>query len=381
MKLTVAHTNDPDTDAAAAELVEQCRERLGDAKPVAGIFFAAVDAEHEPMLAAIMDAFPDLALIGCTTDGEVSSALEFQEDSMGLALFSGDGLRARAGIGTALAANPTQAAEAAVGAALLDGEHARLCITLPESLTVSAVSTVSALTKALPEGVPLVGGTAGDQWRFERTKQFCGRETHSDSLPVLMLYGDFHFGIGVASGWSPIGESGKVTKAESNVVYEIEGESALAFFRRHFGDHVEPSPEFPLRVVDVDRAEAYLRAPMSYDPENETVTFAGDVPTGSSVQITGAGRDGIVDGARQSVEQARADLGDAKPGGALLVSCAARKQLLGTRTGKEHDILRECLGEDVPMLGFYSYGEIAPQGGHNVSDFHNETCVTVLLGA
>ena len=120
---------------------------------------------------------------------------------------------------------------------------------------------------------------------------------------------------------------------------------------------------------------------MSYDPEKESVTFAGDVPTGSSVQITGAGREGIVDGARQSVEQARENLGSATPSGALLVSCAARKQLLGTRTSKEHDILQECLGQDVPMLGFYSYGEIAPQGAHNVADFHNETCVTVLLGA
>ena len=83
MKLTVAHTNDPDTDAAAHDLVEQARAKLGDAQPVAGILFAAVDAEHEPLLAAIMDAFPGLALIGCTTDGEVSSALKFQEDSMG----------------------------------------------------------------------------------------------------------------------------------------------------------------------------------------------------------------------------------------------------------------------------------------------------------
>jgi hypothetical protein len=172
-----------------------------------------------------------------------------------------------------------------------------------------------------------------------------------------------------------------VDRAEANVVYEIGGDTALAFFRQHFGDHVVPSPEFPLGVVDVDRAESYLRAPMAYDEESGAVTFAGDVPTGARVQITAAGKDGIVDGCKQSVTQALAELGDVAPSGALLVSCAARKQLLGTRTSKEHEILRECLGADVPTLGFYSYGEIAPQGGHNVADFHNETFVTVLLGA
>lgn len=380
MKLTVSHSNDPLTSAAIEELLDDCRRQLGDEQPVAGLFFAQVDADHHAALNAILDAFPDLALIGCTTDGEVSSALQFQEDSLALALLCGPGLRARAGLGRSLSEDPGAAARQAAAAATLEGEAPRLCLTLPESLTVSAVSTVAALTEALPEGTALVGGTAGDQWRFEGTKQFCGRQVATDGVPVLALYGELEFAVGLASGWCPIGEPGAVGRADGNVVYEIGEGSALAFYRRYFGDHVEPNPEFPLEVVDRARTEHYLRAPMAYNEADGSVTYAGDVPTGSTVQITVAARDEILEGCKASVSQALEGLGSARPAGAIVISCAARKQVLGTRTANEHEVLRGLLG-DVPILGFYSYGEIAPIHGQTVSSFHNETFVTLLLGA
>jgi len=43
---------------------------------------------------------------------------------------------------------------------------------------------------------------------------------------------------------------------------------------------------------------------------------------------------------------------------ALFFSCAARKLLLGTRTEEELHVIRGALGEDVPICGFYGYGEI-----------------------
>ena len=42
--------------------------------------------------------------------------------------------------------------------------------------------------------------------------------------------------------------------------------------------------------------------------------------------------------------------------------------------------MRKHLG-DVPVVGFYSYGEIAPICGRNHAHFHNETFVTVVLRA
>jgi sigma-B regulation protein RsbU (phosphoserine phosphatase) len=58
-----------------------------------------------------------------------------------------------------------------------------------------------------------------------------------------------------------------------------------------------------------------------------------------------------------------------------------RRFLLGTRAGREIDQVRQELGSDVPVAGFYCVGEIAPMPRARGSEFHNATMVAVLLGA
>ncbi len=380
MRVAIGHSIDPKASAAVDEVVEMVQSRLDGALPKGGLLFACRDADHEQVLEAVTSAFPEMPHVGCTTDGELSSVLDFQEDSILLVVFAGDGIEVRVGIGRGLSDSVEGAVQDALDQAQIATEpRPKLCITIPESLTASAVSIVNTLVERLGPDVPLVGGTAGDQWRFEGTRQFIGREVCSDSVPVLLLCGAVQVGVGVASGWRPVGPRARVTRAEGHRVQEIEGVAALEFFQQFHGPHVEPNPEYPLGVFDADRGEFYLRAPLAYDRENGSVDFAGDIPAGSEVQITYASRDEILSACETSIDMASASFKRSDPEGALVFSCAARKQLLGTRTLEEAKFLRN-LGEDLPMAGFYTYGEIAPMGDRAFADFHNETFVTVLLG-
>lgn len=366
--------------AATKAALDQAIGSLGGQRPVAAIVFAAVHHDHQAILHTLAERLPGVPLVGCTTDGELSSSLAFQEDSLALMLFAGDGLRAKAGIGRGLSSDSGAAARAAVAMALADeAEAPRLCIAFPESLTASAAVLVGQLNRALPASTMLVGGTAGDQWQFEKTHQFFQGEVTSDSVPVLMLFGAFEATVGVASGWATVGQAGCITRAAENVVHEIDGVPAMDFYTNYFGDAVEATPEFPLGVLDGD--QFYLRAPMGTCPDSGAVTFAGDVPEGSLVHISAAERDAIVHGCKTSLAAANDGLA-AQAGheaaGVIIISCAARKQLLGTRTDQEYSAVRKALG-DVPVIGFYSYGEIAPFQDRTVAHFHNETFVTVVL--
>jgi hypothetical protein len=70
------------------------------------------------------------------------------------------------------------------------------------------------------------------------------------------------------------------------------------------------------------------------------------------------------------------------PEAALIFSCAARKLLLGTRTAEEVGIVREILGDKLPVCGFYGYGEIGPlPGSSDAASYHNETFVCLLVGS
>jgi hypothetical protein len=64
----------------------------------------------------------------------------------------------------------------------------------------------------------------------------------------------------------------------------------------------------------------------------------------------------------------------------FVASCATRNLMLGTQAGGEIQRLAASIGADIPISGFYAYGEIAPLGNDTTARFHNGTCVTVLLG-
>jgi hypothetical protein len=57
-----------------------------------------------------------------------------------------------------------------------------------------------------------------------------------------------------------------------------------------------------------------------------------------------------------------------------------RNLLLGTRTSSEVETIMTGIGPGIPVAGFYAYGEFAPLEAKQLPRFHNETCVTMLLG-
>jgi hypothetical protein len=378
MKIAVGHSVDPLLAHALEEIFTRCEAQLQGARPHAGILFTCIDCDHQAVLDAIQQRWPGLPLIGCTTDGELTSELAFQEDSISLQLFSSEKIKFYAGLGD----NLSKGVRAAVARALADAPaDAALCVALPESLTVSGASVVQALQGALGPRTTLVGGTAGDQWSFSSTRQFFGDQVLQDSLPVLLFHGALHQGVGVSSGWLPMGKEGLVTRAKGNIVYEINDIPALSYYKYYLGESAVVTQEYPLGVFEEEGSDQYyMRAPLSFNEVEGSVTFAGDVPQGSRVYLTEAGRGGILSACEASIQMARARYSGEAPQGALVISCAARKQLLGTRTEEEYQLLAREISPDLPVIGFYSYGEIAPLEERAQAHFHNETFVTVLLG-
>ena len=380
-----AHSEDIDAQGVLDELVEQCRVDLGDRAPQAGILFCTIDLEHEEIVQGIDDVWPGIALIGCTTDGEFSSRLGYRDDSATLILLGSDSVDIAAGLGRDVSKDIAAAcAQAVAMASATITKSPALCITLPESLTTSAQQIVESLRQALGAGVPVLGGTAADALMLSGTRQFCGREVYSDSVPVLLFSGPLIYSVAVASGWKPMGEPGLVTRSDVTLVHEIDGFPAIDFYRQRLGAQASPGPENPLAILDEGGAVTCLRATAEAKVrESGAINYLGDVCEGAMVQITIADRNAILEGARESISRAFTDYPHGKtPAAALIFSCAARKLLLGTHTGEEIGIVQSVIGSQVPVCGFYGYGEIGPLDTKDpASKFHNETFVSLILGA
>lgn len=379
-KVAVGHSNDFVSEEAIADAIAQCQENLAGIKPQAGILLAGIEFDREVILEAVNQAFPDLELIGGTTDGEISSVLGFEQDSLVLMLFCSDRIQIRAGMGYNVSQDPEAAAQSAIAQARCHTDNIALCVALPESLTTSAVIVLDSLKTALDNKTPVFGGLTADGWQFKQTYQFFKTEVCSDALPVLLFSGPLAFSHGVASGWQPIGKQGVVTKVEHNVIYEIDSRPAIEFYHHYIGPR-PPSSEYPLAVFEEGNDSYYLRAPSStYDPETGSVFFFGDIPLNARVQISETNRDRILSASQASMQQALDHYPGRNPLAALFFSCTSRRQLLGTRTQEEYQLVQKCWNQDLMSCGFYTNGEIAPLQQKSSPYFHNETFITLLLG-
>src|SRR3954469_9833888 len=398
MRACVVHSQDVDSVDAVAELIAGAKVELGASVPRVAMLFAGIDHDFAIVLEQINAQWPGIALIGCTTDGEMSSHVLFAEDSLALILLSGDDFHAVSGVARSVSTDVAGSIRASAGdavkrlAASDGGDHKvgapRLCITMPDGLTVSGSAALDALRAELGDAVPIFGGTAGDQWRFKGTRQFHGTEVLQDSVPFLLFGEGVVFSFGVDTGWRPIGREGRVTDVDGHVVRAIDGRPATEFYREFLGNaDIPPLTEYPLAVTADEGRGAnsyYLRAPGRTDEATGCIHFLGDVPDGSRVHITTTNRDQILAATRSSFQFALDDFpkdtaGGGAPALALCISCAGRKQILGSRTQEEARIVKELLG-DVPAAGFYGYGEIARLAKDGVPHYHNETFTTLLLG-
>jgi len=261
-----------------------------------------------------------------------------------------------------------------------------MCWIAPDGLTVNMTRVLKTIQDEFSVSLPVLGGTAGDHWQFQSCHQFCNDRVTEDGIPVLMVYGPITCTVGVASGWVPVGQQMKVTSSDGVMVHELDGRPALDVFEEQFGVLIRDTfGEYPLAVYPEgfeDGEAHYLRAIYAINAETRSVMLGDELPVGSTIRLSNVERSRILDGARDSMRGALKDCGGESPDVVVVVTCAARKWMLGEKAPLEYQTLKATMtemGVDAPIIGFYSFGEIGPL--HGESRFHNETCVSIALKA
>jgi hypothetical protein len=375
LKMAVGHSEELDGEFAAEDILAQCAVALEGLTPQAGLLLASHDLDIEDFLAAVLAAYPDIELIGCTTMAPMSSASDYAEGSTTLTLFASDVLEFTTGLGTNVSTDVNAAVKHAVQQAAGKTEKPPALVVITPTMELSDPATVTLeMGEVLGADVPVFGGGAVPPYPLASpwvgARQFYDGRVLSDSLPILLISGPLNVSVGVAHGWKPVGKTAVVTKAGDHRVY-----------RHYLGAGSEPSIATPLAILDEETNRFYLRTALTYDETDGSAGFFGSVPEGSTVQLTMATNDQILGGTEQSVEEALSAYPEgAIPEGMFVASCATRNLMLGTQAGGEIQRLAASIGADIPISGFYAYGEIAPLGNDTTARFHNGTCVTVLLG-
>jgi hypothetical protein len=337
------------------------------------------------MVEKIREFYPAAHILGCSTAGEICGT-EVSEDSLVATAIQFEHTQVRTAQ-VSLDANPdSQQAGERLGRALphfigaaADGTEQKLVhvLVLSDGLNVNGSDLVCGLLQHLPEGVAVTGGLAGDGARFGETLVFRGEIAEKGAISAVGVYGNrLKVGFGSLGGWDAFGPERLVTRAKGNVLFELDGRPALALYKQYLGEHAKGLPAtgllFPLSVRTNPSATPLVRTILAVDEAQQSMTFAGDVPEGAHARLTKANVDRLVEGAAGAARASRR-VGTVAPQLALLISCVGRKLVLKQRVEEEVEGVRDILGEQAVLAGFFSYGEIAPFSLGERSELHNQT--------
>ncbi|MBI3320541.1 MAG: FIST C-terminal domain-containing protein [Candidatus Omnitrophica bacterium] len=349
---------------------------LGDAAQLVLIFGSPARLEESVRLAEIRASYPHAYLLGCSTAGEISGT-RVLEESLVVTAVAFERTRLRGGCvpldgdSTSLECGQ-QLAEQLLGAELVH------VLVLSDGIRVNGSELVRGMRSRLPPQVQVTGGLSGDGDRFQRTLVLSGGSPQAGRISAVGFYGScLKVGYGSMGGWDPFGPERLVTRARGNVLYELDGQPALELYKKYLGEHAARLPSsgllFPLAVWTDNSREEIVRTVLAVNEQEQSLTFAGDVPQDAHARLMKANFDRLVDGAQGAAKASYESLGTTTPELAVLVSCVGRKMVLRQRTEEELEAVQEVLGARTVMTGFYSYGEICPTASNANCELHNQT--------
>jgi hypothetical protein len=256
-------------------------------------------------------------------------------------------------------------------------------LVISEGSFVNGTDLIEELKAETNHNIPIFGGIAGDGYLFEKTVVGLNRDAIPNTIVIVGFYGNrIQFGFGSEGGWSDFGPEREITLSEKNKVFKIGDHYALDIYKEYLGKYADELPGsalyFPLSMKETPESEPVVRTILSIDEHEKSMTFAGNLPEGSLVKFMKSNSDKLIDASYKAASNTLLTNQEFTKI-ALLISCVGRKIVLGDRVEEEIEAVREVVGKDTLLFGFYSYGEITPNTKKVGCDLQNQTMTITPL--
>jgi small ligand-binding sensory domain FIST len=384
MRWTSALSVEPSLDAAVGEASARAAAVL-DAEPdLVAVFVSPHHAGGYARLPALLRArFGRAAIVGCSGGGIIGAGREVEHGPA-------------VGLTAAILPDvevlpfhlPPEGLSAVPDLARIWRDRSPCVVVLPDPFSCDAERLIRALDAAFPGG-RTVGGLASGARGAGDAALFLGAEAHRTGSVGVALAGNVAMDTIVAQGCRPIGEPMFVTRADGNLLFELDLRRAADVLHDLFRA-ADPADQVLFRhsvflglVMDERRSEYrrgdfLVRNLLGLDPETGALAVGAPLRAGMVVQFH-------LRDAATSAQDLDALLGDyaaraagAPPCGALLFSCLGRGARLYGAPDHDSRALRTHLG-DVPVAGFFCNGEIGPV--QNTTYLHGYTSAFGLFHA
>jgi len=362
------------TDLAVKEAATQAMCRLSRKADLAVVF---ATADHLPDLQQGLNSLQTLTgtgqIVGCSGLG-VLTGEEETEGSSGVAVMAmaSDVVRAHPFLHDSLRdhdeevgvqiAHQLIAHKPSVIAMLTDGYNCR-----PEAL-------LAGLDQQEPF-TPLVGAAASENGSLGQTYQFYGDRVVTNSVTGFALSGPLRAHIDITQGCQPVGQPMTITKADRNLIFEIDHRPAFEVFSNIIGKPFQQDLRRALAFVfvglppdpaqtDIRPGQYLVRNIVGLDQQKGILAIAQDVVVGQPMIFTLRDGQRAREDLEQMLQRQRQSLAGKTPKLALYFNCCARGTSLYGMRGIDTAYIKNALG-DVPTVGFFGNFELGPLAGQN----------------
>ena len=377
MRAGVGHSQQRLTKQAVEEAAAQAMARAEISRAdFAMIFFTADHAAHPKDLAsALIRSVGTDSVIGSSAAGVLTGDGE-TEGSSGVAVcaIASDAIAARPFI-----FEPWRGNEAHLGTSFGDflaktDEKNSLMILLPDTYQGNPQPLLASMARRAGFH-PVIGAGSSEDGTAGATYQVCGEKVATNAIAGAYISGDFDVQVDITQGCQPIAEPMMITKAEGNLIYEINQRPAMEVFAGLLKGPLREDLRRAVSVIfvglpanrqenSVAPGQYLVRNIIGVDAGKGIIGIADEVVEGDAMIF--AMRDGAR--AREDLEQMllrqTAALGNRKPALGIYFNCCARGNSLYGIPGIDSAYIRQALG-DIPLVGMFGGYELAPLGRAN----------------
>lgn len=400
LRVGIGFSETGDAEAAAKDVLDMAGEKISFA-----ILFSSSKYDPHKIYNDTVSVLNDATIIGCTTAGEICNlAGKTTTDSVAILGIGGSRIRTAVGVGKNLSQKGEEAGiEAATSAykslnfdpyTLFVGMMHKtpldlvkmkmfMNVIIPDGLSAGEENFLRGLVKMIGRNSPIIGGSAGDDLKLEKTWQF-GNGVHSDASVLGVITGGIKLGTAIGNGYAPIqGKGAAVTKSKGRVVYEFNHRPAAEVLKELLEvDELsfEVNAQKPLGFKSVDVSNEYVIRSAGTENPDGSLNFFSEIPQGVYFNIMETNKKLLEDRFRETLKKALFDAGNPKNVGAVVVLNCTYKHLANVRCGcNDFDVIWDELGKEVPVIGFNTYGEQGSTSGGAVGH-HNQTSSLLVIG-
>ena len=346
------------------------------------VFGSSTVATIQQALEDLIDTFENSIIIGASSAGEIYQD-EIYDNTLSVLVMQFEKTFLRSSHSYAI--TPQSSYESGIKLAKeLYTSDLQAIFVLSDGLNANGSQLTQAIASIIPSNIPVTGGLAADGDRFEYTWIIVDKKPQSGFVEAVGFYGeDIRVVHASKGGWDRLGLERVVTKSDHNILYELDNMPALEIYKKYLGDKAEGLPAtgllFPLELkAKHDSEESKVRTILAINEEQNSITFAGDIPEGSHVTLMKANYNRLIDGASQAAENI--DLCDYRDEdiACIAISCVGRRLVLKSRVEEELEAILDVLPSQTKQIGFYSYGEISPLASGKC-DLHNQTMTLTVI--